>query len=151
MAAHSRVCILLAQGHLDKQIEVEGELTGAGREVAILDAASLKLDIAFFKKELSALKKQRTELSQRNTPAKVEVTRVKTETGKSSKPIWQGLERIMARDWNIKRPSWHDGDILGNECRKLMAWYRLIFKQIKAFLLDQLEEDGGLERAKREV
>jgi hypothetical protein len=33
-----------------------------------------------------------------------------------------------------------------------MAWYRLIFEQIKAFLLDQLEEeDGGLERAKAEV
>jgi hypothetical protein len=35
----------LAQGHLDKQIEVEGELTEAEREVAFLDAASLKLEI----------------------------------------------------------------------------------------------------------
>jgi hypothetical protein len=111
----------------------------------------LKLEIAFFKKELSALKKQKTELSQRNTAAKVEVTRVETETGKYSKPIRQGLERILARDWNIKRPSWHGGDILGNECRKLMAWSRPIFEQIKAFLLDQLEEDGGSERAKTEV
>jgi hypothetical protein len=33
----------LAQGHLDEQIEVEGELTEAEREAAILDAASLKL------------------------------------------------------------------------------------------------------------
>jgi hypothetical protein len=32
-----------------------------------------------------------------------------------------------------------------------MAWSRLIFDQIKAFLLDQLEEDGELERAKTEV
>jgi hypothetical protein len=32
-----------------------------------------------------------------------------------------------------------------------MAWSRLIFEQIKAFLLDQLEEDGGLEQAKTEV
>jgi hypothetical protein len=32
-----------------------------------------------------------------------------------------------------------------------MAWPRLIFEQIKAFLLDQLEEDGGSERARREV
>ncbi len=141
----------LAQGHLDEQIEVEGELTEAEREAAILDAASLKLEITSFKKELSVLKKQKTELSQQNTAAKVEVTRVKREIGRYSKTIWQGLERILARDWNIKRPSWHGGDILGNECRKLMAWSRLIFDQIKAFLLDQLEEDGGPERAKTEV
>ncbi len=141
----------LAQGHLDEQIEVEGELTEAEREAAILDAASLKLEITSFKKELSVLKKQKTELSQQNTAAKVEVTRVERETGRYSKPIRQGLERILARDWNIKRPSWHGGDILGNECRKLMAWSRPIFEQIKAFLLDQLEEDGGSERAKTEV
>jgi hypothetical protein len=40
----------LAQGHLDEEIEVEGELTKTEREAAILDAASLKLEIAFFKK-----------------------------------------------------------------------------------------------------
>jgi hypothetical protein len=74
----------LAQGHLDEQIEVEGELTEAEREAAILDAASLKLEIAFFKKELSVLKKQKTELSQRNTAAKVEVTKVEKELGKYS-------------------------------------------------------------------
>jgi hypothetical protein len=141
----------LAQGHLDEQIEVEGELTEAEREAAIMDAASLKLEIAFFKKGLSALKKQKTKLSQRKTAAKVEVAQVKKELGKYSKPIWQGSEQILARDWNIKRPSWHGGDILGNECRKLMAWSRLIFEQIKAFLLDQLEEDGESERAKTEV
>jgi hypothetical protein len=107
--------------------------------------------LAFFKKELSALKKQKTELSQRNTAAKVEVAQAEKELGKYSKPIRQGLERILARDWIIKRPSWHGGDILGNECGKLMAWSRLIFEQIKAFLLDQLEEDGGPERAKTEV
>jgi hypothetical protein len=32
-----------------------------------------------------------------------------------------------------------------------MAWQGIIFDQIKAFLLDQLEKDGGLDRAKREV
>jgi hypothetical protein len=32
-----------------------------------------------------------------------------------------------------------------------MAWARLIFNQIKAFLLEQLNEDGGSERAKAEV
>jgi hypothetical protein len=128
----------LAQGHLDEKIEVEGELTEAEREATIMDAASLKLKIAFFKKELSALKKQKTELSQRNTTAKVEVAQVEKELGKHSKPIWQGWEQILARDWNIKRPSWHGGDILGNKCRKLMAWSSLIFEQIKAFLLDHI-------------
>jgi hypothetical protein len=66
----------LAQGHLDEQIEVEGELTEAEREAAIMDAASLKLEIALFKKELSALKRQKTELLQWNTAAKVEVAKV---------------------------------------------------------------------------
>jgi hypothetical protein len=32
-----------------------------------------------------------------------------------------------------------------------MSWARLIFDQMKAFLLEQLEEDGGSEQAKREV
>jgi hypothetical protein len=81
----------------------------------------------------------------------VEVSRIEKETGKYSKPIWQGLESILAKDWNIKRPSWHGGDILGNECRKLMSCARPIFDQIKSFLLERLEEDGGSERAKREV
>jgi hypothetical protein len=59
---------------------------------------------------------------------------------------------VLAKDWNVKWPSWYGGDILGNnKCRKLMAWARLIFDQIKAFLLEQLEDDGGLEPAKREV
>jgi hypothetical protein len=66
----------LAQGHLDEQIEVEGELTEAEREAAIMDAASLKLEIALFKKELSTLKRQKTELLQWNTAAKVEVAKV---------------------------------------------------------------------------
>jgi hypothetical protein len=32
-----------------------------------------------------------------------------------------------------------------------MSWLSFMLEQIKAFLLEQLEEDGGLERAKREV
>ncbi len=32
-----------------------------------------------------------------------------------------------------------------------MVWSSLLFAQIKVFLLDQLEEDGGSERAKTEV
>jgi hypothetical protein len=86
----------LAQGHLDKQIEDEGELTKAEREVGIIDGNSLKLERMTLKKELSVLKKQKTKLSQHDTTAKVEVTRVEKETGKYSKPIWQGLERILA-------------------------------------------------------
>jgi hypothetical protein len=81
----------------------------------------------------------------------VEVAQVEKETGKYSKPVWKGIERILAKDWNIKRPTWHGGDILGNICRKLMPLARLIFYQIKAYLVEQLVEDGGSERAKREV
>ena len=141
----------LAQAHLDEQIQVEGELGDEEREAAILDAASLKEEITAFKKELSILKKKKTELSQSNTAAKLEVTQVEKEAGRYSKPIRKGIETILAKDWNIKRPSWHGGDILGNECRKLMACARLIFDQVKQFLLEQLEEDGGSDRVKREV
>jgi hypothetical protein len=134
----------LAPQYLDEQIGFEGELTQEEREVAILDAVSLKLENATFKKELSVLKKQKTELSQQNTAAKVEVTRVERETGRYSKPIWQGLERILERDWNIKRPSWHGGDILGNKCRKLMACLRLIFYQIKDLLVGSARREWGI-------
>jgi hypothetical protein len=78
------------------------------------------------------------------------VIEVENKTGKYSKPIRKGIESL-AKYWNIKWSSWHGGDIPGNECRKLMVWVRLIFEQMKAFLLEQLEEDGGSEPAKREV
>jgi hypothetical protein len=104
-----------------------------------------------FKKELSDLKKEKTEASQANAAAKVEVAEGEKVVGKCPKPIRKGIESVLAKDWNIKRPSWHGGDILGNECRKLMAWARLILNQTKAFLLEKPEEDGGSERAKREV
>jgi hypothetical protein len=32
-----------------------------------------------------------------------------------------------------------------------MAWVRLIFDQMKAFVMEKVEEDGGSERAKGEV
>jgi hypothetical protein len=79
------------------------------------------------------------------------VIAVEKETGKYSKPIRKGIKTILVKDWNFKWPSWHGGDILGNKCRKLMAWARLIFEQMKAFLLGQLEQHGGSEQAKREV
>jgi hypothetical protein len=141
----------LAQSHLDEQIQVEGELEDEENDQAILDSASLKEEILAFKKELTTMKKTKADLSKENTAAKVEVVEVEKETGKYSKPIRKGIEDILKREWNIKRPTWHGGDILGNECRKLMAWSRLIFAQMKAFLLEKLEEDGGSERAKREV
>jgi hypothetical protein len=49
----------LAQGHLDEQIEVEGELTEAEREEAVLDSASLKLEITSFKKNYLFLRNRR--------------------------------------------------------------------------------------------
>jgi hypothetical protein len=80
----------LAQGHLDKQIQVEGELTEEEMEAAILDPASLKLEITAFKKELSVLKNPKKELSQLNTAAKVEVVQVEKEIGRYGKPILFG-------------------------------------------------------------
>ncbi len=136
---------------MKEQIEVEGELSDEERESAILDAASLKEETQNFKKELSDLKKEKTEASQANTAAKAEVAEVEKVVGKCPEPIRKGIGSILAKDWNIERPSWHGGDILGNECRKLMAWARLILNQTKAFLLEKLEEDGESERAKREV
>jgi hypothetical protein len=74
------------------------------------------------------------------------------DIGKYSKPIRQGLEQMLAKDWNIKRPTWHGGDILvGIECQKVNGLGKAIFDQLKAFLLENLEEDGGSERAKRGV
>ena len=93
-----------------------------GSEMCIRDR-----EITTFKKELSDLKKKKTEFSQNNTAAKVEVTRVEKVIGKYTKPIRKGIESILAKDWNIKRPTWHGGDTLGNECRKLLSWARLIF------------------------
>jgi predicted nucleic acid-binding Zn-ribbon protein len=95
----------LTQGHSDEQIQVEGELSDKEGAVAILDSASLKEEIKAFKYELTDLKKKKTELSQKNTAAKVEVTEVRKDTGKYSKPIRKSIETILAKDWNIKRPS----------------------------------------------
>jgi len=141
----------LAQGHLNEQIEVEGELTPQEREQAILDVASLKEEIKTFKREVLLLKNRKKELSRRNTEAKAAVLQVEKDVGRYNKPIRRGIESILSKDWNIKRPSWHGGDILGNECRKLMSSARLILDQIKEFLLERLEENGGSARAKREV
>jgi hypothetical protein len=76
---------------------------------------------------------------------------VEKEVGCCSKPIRKGLESISAKEWNIKRPSWHGGDVLGDECRKLMAWARFVHNQMKAFPLEKMVEDGASERAKKEV
>jgi hypothetical protein len=117
-----------------------------------LDSASLKEEIKTFKKELSVLKNQKQDLSQLNSGAKAEVDQVEKDLGRHKKPVRRGIESILSKDWNIKRPSWHGGDILGNECRKLMSSAaKLVLEQIMEFLLDRLEENGGSERAKREV
>jgi hypothetical protein len=141
----------LAQGHLDEEIAVEGVLNEEERMTVIENAASSKEEITSFKKELTHLKKKKTGLSQANTAAKAEVLVTEKEVGHCSKPVRKGLESILAKEWNIKRPSWHGDDILGNECRKLMAWARLVHNQMKAFPLEKMVEDGASERAKKEV
>jgi hypothetical protein len=141
----------VAQGHLDEQIEVQGELSEQEREQAILDSASLKEEIKTFKKELSVLKNQKQDLSQLNSAAKAEVGQVEKDLGRHNKPVQRGIESILSKDWNIKRPSWHGGNILGNECRKLMSSAKLVLEQMMEFSLNRLEENGGSGRAKREV
>jgi hypothetical protein len=53
------------------------------------------------------------------------------------------------KDWNIKQPTLHAGDIIGNKCRKLMAWTRLIFEQMKAYSLEQLTGDDQSEQREK--
>jgi hypothetical protein len=118
---------------------------------AILDSASLKEEIKTFKKELSVPKNQKQDLSRLNSAAKAEVGQAEKDLGRCNKPVRRGIESILSKDWNIKRPSWHGGDILGNECRKLMSSAKLILEQIMEFLLNRLEENGGSTGAKREV
>jgi hypothetical protein len=120
----------MAQGHLDEQIQVQGELSQQEIEQAILDSASLKEEIKTFKKELSVLKNQKQDLSRRNSAATAEVGQVEKDLGRCNKPVRRGIKSILSKDWNIKRPSWHGGDILGNKCPKLLSSAKLILEQI---------------------
>jgi hypothetical protein len=90
-------------------------------------------------------------LLQADAAAKTEVLTAEKDVGHCSKPIRKGLKSILAKEWNVERPSWHGRDILGDEGQKSMAWTRLICNQMKEFLLEKLVEDGASERAKREV
>jgi hypothetical protein len=141
----------MAQGHLDEQIQVQGELSEQEREQAITDSASSKEEIKTFKKELSVLKNQKQDLSRLNSAAKAEVGQVEKDLGRHNEPVRRGIESILSKDWNIKRLSWHGGDILGNECRKLMSSAKLVLEQIVEFSLNRIEEKGGSARAKGAV
>jgi hypothetical protein len=118
---------------LDEEIEVE--LDGEERNIAIENAASLKEGIASSMKELTDLTKKKAGLSKADAMARAEVLAAEKEVGHCRKPIRKGIEAILAKEWNIKRPSWHDGDILGDECRKSMAFARLVHNEMKVFLL----------------
>jgi hypothetical protein len=77
------------------------------------------------------------------------VIKVEKETCKySSTPIHKGIENILAKDWNMTlsgQACMVEIFLEIKQCRKLWAWTRHIFEQMKAFLLEQLEEDGGSE------
>jgi hypothetical protein len=94
----------LAQGRLDEEIAVEGVLNEEEMTV-VENAASLKQEMTSFKKELTDLKKEKTGISQANTGAKAEVLVAENEVGCCSKPARKGLESILAKEWNIERPS----------------------------------------------
>ena len=97
------------------------------------------------------LNDRKQDLSRLNTEAKAEVVKTEKDIGKCNMPIWRRIESILSKDWNIERPPWHGGDILGNKCQKIMSSARPIFDQIEELLLERLEENGGSARAKREV
>jgi hypothetical protein len=113
--------MLIAQGHLREQLEVEGEMLAEDRTEAIANEISLKQEIMPFKKELTVLKKAQEDLSALNTVAKEELKQLENQIGKYSKPVWRELERILEREFDIKPPSYHGGDICGNEAQRLMT------------------------------
>jgi hypothetical protein len=139
----------MEHSHLDEEIDVE--LDGEEQNIAIENAALLKEGVASFKKDLTDLKKKKAGLLQANAAAKAEVLVTEKEAGHHRKPIQKGIEAILAKQWNIERPSWHGGDILGDECRKSMAFARLICNKMKVFLLEELDQNEGSTWAKREV
>ena len=90
-----------------------------------------------FKKELTELKKAQEDLSALNTVAK------EKELGKYSKPVRRELERILEREFDIKRPNYHGGDICGNETRRLMTTAMKVMLRFNQYLQVELVEDGG--------
>jgi hypothetical protein len=79
--------ILIAQGHLREQLEVEGEILVEDRTKAIANKISLKQEFMSFRKELRVLKKAQEDLSALNTVAKEELKQLEKQIGKYSKPV----------------------------------------------------------------
>ncbi len=75
----------------------------------------MKTEIISFKKELSVLQKAQEDLSALNTVAKEELKASEKQFGKYRKPVRRELEQILAREFDIKRPNYHGGDICGNK------------------------------------
>jgi hypothetical protein len=71
----------MSWGHLDEQIQVEGELSDQEQQEAIVDAASLKEEMTISKKQLADLKTKNKKLSEANTAAKAEVVKITQDTG----------------------------------------------------------------------
>ncbi len=143
--------MLIAQGHLREQLEVEGEILLEDRTEAIANEISLKKEIMSFKKELTVLKKAQEDLSALNTVAKEELKGLEKELGKYSKPVRRELERILEREFDIKRPNYHGGDICGNEARRLMTTAMKVMLRFNQYLQVELVENGGTDRARRET
>jgi hypothetical protein len=112
----------------------------------------LKGEIMSFKKELMVLKKVQEDLSTLDTVAKEESKGLEKQLGKYSKPVWRELEIIMEREFNIKQPNYYDGDICGNEARRLMTTAKKVMCQFNQYLQVELVENGGsTDRAWREM
>jgi hypothetical protein len=144
--------MLIIQGHLREQLDVEGEILVEERTEAIANKISLrKSEIMSFKKELTVLKKAQEDLSALNTVAKEELKELEKQLGKYSKPVWRELERIPEREFNIKRPNYQGGDICGNQARMLMTTAMQVMHGFNQYLQVELVENGGTDGARRET
>jgi hypothetical protein len=143
--------MLMQHGHLREQLEVQGLIPAEERAETLANEKSLKTEIISFKKELSVLKKAQEDLSALNTVAKEELKASEKQFGKYRKPVRRELERILAREFDIKRPNYHGGDICGNEARRLMTTAMEVMQRFNQYLQGELVENGGTDRAKKET
>jgi hypothetical protein len=142
--------MLIAQGRLREQLEVEGEILLEDRTEAIANEIPLKKEIMSIKKELTVLKKAQEDLSALDTVAKEELKGLEKELGKYSKLVRRELERILKREFDIKRPNYHGGDICGNEARRLMTTAMKLMLRFNQYLQVELVENGGTHQARTE-
>ena len=58
------------------------------------------------------MKNRKKDLPRLNTAESLESVQIDKDIVKYNKPIQRGIDSILSKDWNLKRPYWHVGDIL---------------------------------------